>query len=227
MKNIVLLFIFLLLNTNCFSQQLDTLQFKSYYKISLAGKPQKVELIKLNDNSFKGYIVTELDYSNRKVRFTKNRTWRSIKKFIYNVTEFLRKKEIEREIVDTAYINSKLAEKLFLKIKEKNINEIKDCRIENNCTTFLDSDYTSFKIKDHGIYRTYGFEELHPAKKEKHLEAEPKNRIEAQEILTYLDKELSLDKKFYSTIKRLPEGSYSYFSGYSTISMNSPKKKQP
>ena len=225
MKNILLLFIFLLLNANCFSQQLDTLQFKSYYKISLAGKPQKIELIKFKDNSFKGYLVTELDYSNRKVRFTKNRTWRSIKKFVYNATEFLRKKEIKKEIVDTAYINSNLAEKLFLKLKEKNIAKIKDCRKENNCKTFLDSDYTSFKIKDNDTYRTFGFEELHPAKNEKYLETEPKNRIEAQEILTYLDKELNLEEKFYNTIKRLPEGSYSYFSGYSIISMNSSKKK--
>ena len=225
MKNILLLFIFLLLNANCFSQHLDTLQFKSYYKISLAGKPQKIELIKFKDNSFKGYLVTELDYSNRKVRFTKNRTWRSIKKFVYNATEFLRKKEIKKEIVDTAYINSNLAEKLFLKLKEKNIANIKDCRKENNCKTFLDSDYTSFKIKDNDTYRTFGFEELHPAKNEKYLETEPKNRIEAQEILTYLDKELNLEEKFYNTIKRLPEGSYSYFSGYSIISMNSSKKK--
>lgn len=225
MKNILLLFIFLLLNDICFSQQLDTLQFKSYYKISLAGKPQKIELIKFKDNSFKGYLVTELDYSNRKVRFTKNRTWRSIKKFVYNATKFLRKKEIKKEIVDTAYINSNLAEKLFLKLKEKNIAQIKNCRKENNCKTFLDSDYTSFKIKDKDIYRTYGFEELYPAKNEKYLETEPKNRIEAQEILTYLDKELNLDEKFYNTIKRLPEGSYSYFRGYSIISMNSSKKK--
>ena len=107
----------------------------------------------------------------------------------------------------------------------KDIANIKDCRKENNCKTFLDSDYTSFKIKDNDTYRTFGFEELHPAKNEKYLETEPKNRIEAQEILTYLDKELNLEEKFYNTIKRLPEGSYSYFSGYSIISMNSSKKK--
>lgn len=226
MKNILLLFIFFLLNANCFSQQLDTLQFKSYYKVSLAGKPQKIELIKFRDNSFKGYLVTELYYSNRKVRFTKNRTWRLIKKFVYNATEFLRKKEIEKEIIDTAYINPNLAEKLFLKLKEKNIAQIKDCRKENNCITFVDGDYTSFKIKDNEIYRRYSFEELHPAKKPKKFsETEPKNRIEAQEILTYLDKELNLKEKFYNTFKRLPEGSYSYFSGYSIIRMNNSKKK--
>jgi len=225
MKNIVILFITLLNSIICFSQQLDTLKFKSYYKISLAGKPQKAELIKFNDDSYKGYIVTKLDYSNRKVRFTRNRTWRVIKRFVYNTTEFLRKKEIEKEIIDTAYINSNLAKKLFLKLKEKDINDIKDCKKENNCKTFLDSDYTSFKIKNNEVYKNIGFEELYPAKNDKYLETEPNNRIEAQAILTLLDNELNFDKTLYSTIKRLPEGSYSYFNGYSIISMNSPKKK--
>jgi len=221
MKKTQLLFIFFFINTICFSQQLDTLKFKSYYKVSFAGKPQKVELIKLINNSFKGNIITELYYSNRKGRFTKNRTWRSIKKFIYNKTEFLRKKEINKVIIDTAYINSNLAEKLFKKLEEKKIFDIKDCLKEKNCNIFLDGDYTSFKLKNNDVYKEFGFEELYPTKNGKHYETGPNNRIVAQEILTIIYKELNLEDKFYSTIKRLPKGSYSYFSsGNSMANIN-------
>jgi len=226
MKKTRLLFMFFFINTICFSQQLDTLQFKSYYKISFAGKPQKVELIKLINNSFKGNIITELYYSNRKSRSTKNRTWRSIKKFIYNKTEFLRKKEINKVIIDTAYINSNLAEKLFKKLEEKKIFDIKDCLKEKNCINFLDGDYTSFKLKKNALYKEFGFEELYPTKNGDYYETGPNNRIESQEILTIIYKELNLEDKFYSTIKRLPKGSYSYFSsGNSMIHINNSKKR--
>lgn len=220
MKKIFLLIIIVFINTNSFSQKLDTLQFKNYYKIILAGKPQKIELIQLYDNSYKGYIITELDYSNRQINFTKNKTLRSIKNFLYNATSFFRKKEIEKEIIDTSYIKSNLAEKLFLKLKENNIDKIKDCREENNCKMFLDSDSTGFKIKNNNIFRSFWFEELYPSG---NLETKPENRVEAQKVLTILNNELDFEKRFYDTIKRLPEGSYSYFSGNAIISRNSQK----
>ena len=224
-EKIFTLFIIIFFSSNCFSQQSDTLQYERYYKISLAGRPQTILLVQLNDDSFKGYLLTELDYSSRKVRFTKNRTWRSVKRFVYNQTEFLRKKEIEKEIIDSLVIKSDLAETLFMNLKGNNIENIGDCRIQKNCITFLDSDYTSFEIKNNEVYRTYGFEELYSAKEVQYLETAPNNRVQAQEILTILDKELNFKETFYNTIDRLPEGSYSYFSGYSVISRNSSKKK--
>ena len=129
-EKIFTLFIIIFFSSNCFSQQSDTLQYERYYKISLAGRPQTILLVQLNDDSFKGYLLTELDYSSRKVRFTKNRTWRSVKRFVYNQTEFLRKKEIEKEIIDSLVIKSDLAETLFMNLKGNNIENIGDCRIQ-------------------------------------------------------------------------------------------------
>ncbi|MDN3494249.1 hypothetical protein [Winogradskyella bathintestinalis] len=221
MKKILFLILVIIISSNCFSQKLDSLQFKKYYKISLAGKPQKIELIQFKDYSYKGYIITELDYSNRKIRFTKNKTLSSIKDFLFKATNILRKKEVEKEVIDTSYIELGLAKKLFLKLRNNNIEKIKNCKVENNCKMFLDSDYTSFKIKNDNDYKSFGFQELYPSENGKYLEAAPQNRIEAQRILTILNNELDFEKQFYDTIERLPEGSYSYHSGNATISMNS------
>lgn len=162
----------------------DSLVHKRIYKIDLANSELSIELVETLNDEYYGFFTITLD--------------KSIKD---SLQLFVGKIEIEKMMVKD----------LMTKFQKNEIENIIDCKQNNDCIQFLDADYTTFYIHSKKVKREYAFEVLTVLDKIPHI---TKNRKQALKILKILNKKNNLKKKYSELFRKLPSGEYSYFRGY-------------
>lgn len=120
--------------------------------------------------------------------------------------------DTNEEITEEISISKSNVKELMEILEKMGIESITNCHINNDCKYFLDGDSSTFKIISLTEEREYGFMEL----SDEDLKNEsPINRKQAQQILNFIDKRLNLKNEYQKIKKKLPVGSYNYFSGNS------------
>ncbi|MCB0463012.1 MAG: hypothetical protein KDC81_09955 [Flavobacteriaceae bacterium] len=212
MKKTIYILFFLLVNISLLFAQENK---KRTYEISVINQPQKVELIEYENGKYAGNVITEITKGKWRTGWL-NRTWRNI----WNIKD--------KEIVDKNPIDEKVVKELMTELKENEIETIKKCSEDVECSKygFLDSGGVFFKIKSTNIEREYGFEEIYPLKENNKEKNEL--RFKAQNLITIVYKHIDLKQKFSELFKRLPRGYYNWYqaSGHSIVTIKNRKRKK-
>lgn len=160
---------------------------KIKYEISLCGRNQKIILTSKNDKAYKGLIVNEFF-----------------------------KKSSDKKIIRRVKIKKDVAKRIFSELTKYGIYEPKKNTDSTGCGDFyLDSDYLSFTVlKNDSKLFEKSFAEVYPESESK-IE-QNQCRRQSQILVTLIDKELNLKKRYFEIFKKLPEKTC-YWSGYSMV----------
>jgi len=187
---------------------------KRTYEISVLNLPQKIELIEYENGQYSGNVITEVSKGKYRTGWL-SRAWRNI----WNIKN--------KEIIDKNPIDEKIVKELMAALKENNIETIKNCNEDEECSKygFLDSGSILFNIKSKKIEREYWFQEIYPLKENNKEKDEL--RFKAQKLLTIIYDHIDLKREFSEMFKRLPRGYYNWYkaSGHSFITITNRKRK--
>ena len=189
MKKTINILLFLLINISSLVAQENK---KRTYEISVINKPQKIELIEYENGKYTGNVITVITKGKWSTG-SLHRIWRNI----WNVKD--------KEIIDKNSIDEKVVNELMTELKENEIETIKKCSEDEECSRyeFLDSGGVDFKIKSTNIEREYGFEEIYPLKENNKEKIEL--RIKAQNLITIVYKHIDLKQNSLNYSNDFPE----------------------
>lgn len=176
-----ILFFFLLLFC-AFSFGQD--KIKRAYEISPAQKPQKLVLLEFENQSYRGYIITELEHLSE---------------------------EQNIEIIDKHYLDSLNVQKLMSKLKQQGIEELESC-YNKKCgeyTNYHGGGYVSFKIENESI-REFRLRDIYPLTKNYKYVETNKVRRNAQMVLTTIFNYIDFSIELSNLMKKLPKGIYTW-----------------
>lgn len=160
----------------------DTLMHTRIYRIQIDNY-QSLELIEFENGEFDGQLT------NMILKVERNKT-RS------------------RLLIQRIKIPSSIAKRLIIKLKEKDFENIPDCKEISNCISGFDGTTISFSIDKRDFKREYSYWE--PESDHYYKDNLIPEIVKVREILNTINGEFDLWKAFTDFRNRLPSGKYTY-----------------